>query len=170
MSQEKPARKEKSSTDIGDIEYFGPGTIQVGKNAQQENQSRREINTGGGAYVEGNIYTGGGDFVGRDVFNFGLPEKDEAQEIDVLFQTVEEQIRRTPPGPQEEALKLFQQLKEEVRQGDQAEDKKIAKYVDRLAGMVPSTGNELVRAFHSPTLRRIPGPVTIFVLERIQEQ
>jgi hypothetical protein len=29
-------------------------------------QAIRQINTGGGAYIEGNVDTGGGDFTGRD--------------------------------------------------------------------------------------------------------
>jgi len=33
---------------------------------KKESQPGEQINTGGGAYVEGNVDTGGGDFVGRD--------------------------------------------------------------------------------------------------------
>ena len=39
---------------------------QPGAWASQINPSRRAIRTGGGAYVEGDVNTGGGDFVGRD--------------------------------------------------------------------------------------------------------
>jgi hypothetical protein len=34
--------------------------------AEKKDKDGREINTGGGAYTEGNVNTGGGDFVGRD--------------------------------------------------------------------------------------------------------
>ncbi len=45
------------------------GSISTGDNASQrrtETYTERQINTGGGAAVEGDVNTGGGDFVGRD--------------------------------------------------------------------------------------------------------
>jgi hypothetical protein len=40
--------------------------IAIGSNATSTINQPRTIDTGGGAYIEGNINTGGGDFIGRD--------------------------------------------------------------------------------------------------------
>ncbi len=34
--------------------------------AEKKDKEGRKIDTGGGSYIEGNVHTGGGDFVGRD--------------------------------------------------------------------------------------------------------
>jgi hypothetical protein len=54
---------EEGGTAIGAILGGESGNVHVGG---QQNYHQREINTGGGTYVEGGVHTGGGEFVGRD--------------------------------------------------------------------------------------------------------
>ena len=68
MHRKKAERKDKGSVNIGSIEDISGGTINIaGKDINQKVEQGRTINTGGGAYIEGNVNTGGGDFVGRDM-------------------------------------------------------------------------------------------------------
>ena len=70
MQRKKAQRKDKGSVNIGSIEDISGGTINIAGNDINQNvkvePGRRTINTGGGAYIEGGVNTGGGDFVGRD--------------------------------------------------------------------------------------------------------
>lgn len=89
-----------------------------------DNEKPTEVNTGGGAYVGGNVTTGGGSFVGRDqtihvsatqagatVAEFaallaqmraGLPavglDRETAEAVDADFRVVEDQAARDKPN------------------------------------------------------------------------
>jgi hypothetical protein len=67
---DKKKRKsaEESSIHIGEIGGLTGGTINIaGRDIVQKST---KIDTGGGAYLAGNVSTGGGDFVGRDSIKF----------------------------------------------------------------------------------------------------
>lgn len=46
---------------------LGAGAVQVGGNVGGDVITGTKIETGGGAYIDGNVNTGGGDFIGRDL-------------------------------------------------------------------------------------------------------
>ncbi len=85
---EKPTKKKTSEEEgvinIGEIKGISGGTINIaGGDIQQHNV--HTIETGGGAYIAGNINTGGGDFVGRDkIVNNGV----QAAEVMRLFEQI----------------------------------------------------------------------------------
>ena len=55
-----------------------------------------------------------------------------------------------------------------MAKGKDADDSKIAKLLDSLVELVPGAVSTVVSTFASPILAGIAGPVTKFVLERIQ--
>jgi hypothetical protein len=65
-------------------------------------------------------------------------------------------------------VQRVQELQAEVEKGKLAEDSKLARIIDGLVDMVPGAIGSLVGLFAKPVLQGIVGPVTQFVLERLQ--
>ena len=149
-----------------------------------------QINTGGGAYVGGNV-SAGRDFVGRDktvhgdqittgdVSGTGIAIGRGAQanvtqgisprDLELLFAPLLAAVAREAPADKTaEAVQQVRALKAEVAKGKQADDGKIAKLVDGLVGLVPNAVGTVVSTFASPILGGIAGPVTKFVLDKLQ--
>ena len=77
-------------------------------------------------------------------------------------------LSATPSPKKDEALKKVEALKQEVAKGKEADDNRVAKLLDGLVGLVPSAVSSVVSTFASPILGGIAGPVTKFVLDKIQ--
>lgn len=134
----------------------------------------RNINTGGGSYVEGGVNTGGAPFVGRDQqniqggqYNIGSIRDNQnvafgpgaqahytagpsAADLERLFQPLRQAIEQAPVQNQEAAAETVQKLQEEAAKGKQADDQRIARLVDRLVDLVPGAVSALVAAFGQP--------------------
>lgn len=67
------------------------------------------------------------------------------------------------------AIQTIMALKDEVSKGPHAEDKQLAKLIERFAMQTPTGRNAVVHTFASPLLAGIAGPATQYVLEKIQE-
>lgn len=120
--------------------------------------------TGGGAYVVGNV-SAGGDFVGRDKITQGL----SGQALESLFAPLLEAIAaQAPPASQPAAIEQAKQLQAEVAKGKHAEDGKVAKLVEGLVGLVPAAIGTVVSTFASPILGGVAGPVTKYVLDKLK--
>ena len=65
-----------------------------------QDKDTRKIETGGGAYIEGSVETGGGDFVGRDQTK-GL----SSHEVKSILAPLMEVIQNAPPQVSSEALR-----------------------------------------------------------------
>jgi hypothetical protein len=157
------------------------------------------IDTGGGAYVAGNVRTGG-DFIGRDKVVHGDKVRGDkiggdkitvghisgegiaigrgaratvttglsGQDLHRLFEPLMKSIREMPIANQTEALKKAEDLKEEVAKGKAADDSRMGKLIDGLVDLVPSAVSGIGGIFASPVLGGLAGPVTKFVLDKIQ--
>ena len=175
----------------------GPGAIAVGRGgvvvggANTGNiNTGTHIDTGGGAYVGGNV-NAGGDFVGRDktvhgdqittgdVSGTGVAIGRGAQanvtqgvsprDLEPLFAPLLAAVAREAPADKTaEAVQQVQALKAEVAKGKEADDSKIGKIVDGLVALVPGAIGAVVGMFASPVLGGIAGPVTKFVLDKLQ--
>ena len=161
-----------------------------------------DVNTGGGAYIGGNVKTGG-DFVGRDKITHGdtiqgdkvggdkyttgditgntgvaIGRKNKvsvevnqgisASELVILFAPLLQAIQNAPGDKQNEAMQKADELISEAQKGKSADDSRIGKLIDNLVGLVPTAVSTVVSTFASPILAGISGPVTKFVLEKIQ--
>ena len=74
----------------------------------RKSDDKRVINTGGGAYVEGEVDINSGDFVGRDQYNAGLKPED----VKPLFEPIISQIESRPDTQPEDKADLKTDLEE----------------------------------------------------------
>jgi len=142
----------------------GAGGVHVGGKNTGNINTGTQIDTGGGAYVGGNV-TAGGDVVGRDQVTHGLSPADLGPLFAGLLVLV---AREAPAHRQAEAAQRVQELEAEVAKGPQADDGRLAKIVDGLATLVPGAVGAVVSLFATPILAGIAGPVTKFVLEQLK--
>ncbi|SAL59865.1 hypothetical protein [Caballeronia humi] len=75
--------------------------------------------------------------------------------------------RQTATGQQAAAVQQVQDLKAEVAKGEEADDSRIGKLIDQLVSMVPGAVGSVVNIFSTPMLGGIAGPVTEFVLDKL---
>jgi hypothetical protein len=116
----------------------------------------------GGVNISGGQVAAGGDIVGRDKIVFSRAQ------IEEIFRPLEEAIRAAPPEKQQEAVQKVEALKSEAAKGNGADDGVLAKLVDGIVGLVPAAVGAVVSAFGTPILGGVAGPVTKFVLDKIQ--
>ena len=116
--------------------------------------------------VGGSIVTGDHNVVaGRDA-TAGI----DPAALERLFAPVMAAVAALPAGERAEATVRVQELKEEAAKGEKADDGRLARLIDGLVGLVPAAVGAVVSAFASPILGGIVGPVTQFVLDRIQKR
>jgi hypothetical protein len=157
-----------------------------------------EVNTGGGAYIRGNVNVKG-DFVGRDKitygdevrgdkifgdkinvgnisgshgFNIGSGSVTNAglsnEDLDRLFIPLLAAIQNAPPERRREAAQTVQELKSEAAKREKADDGRMARLLDKFVDLIPGGVAALLSAFGSPILSGMVGPVTKYALERLQ--
>lgn len=119
----------------------------------------------GGVNIHGGtVNTSGGDIVGRDK----IVNQAASREIEDALRPLAEAIRAAPPEKRAEALAKLEELKKEVTKGEERDDGVVAKLVEGLVGLVPSAASAVASAFGTPILVAIVGPVTKYVLDKIQ--
>jgi hypothetical protein len=119
---------------------------------------------GGGIAITGsNVNTAGGDIVGRDKI-----QHVSSHQIDDVFAPIGKVIETAGPSEKAAAKEKFRALKDEVAKGKHADDSAVAKLVEGLVGLVPGAVAGIVSAFASPVLGGLAGPVTKYVLDKIQ--
>lgn len=142
----------------------GAGGVIVGGNNKGNINTGTKIDTGGGAYVSGNVNTGS-DFVGRDKITQGIAPGD----LESLFTPLLEAIaQQAPPDQRAAAVRQVEELKAEVGKDSDADDSKMAKIVDGLAAMIPGAIGTIVSLFATPILSGVAGKVTKSVLEKLK--
>jgi hypothetical protein len=140
------------------------------------------INTGGGAYIGGGVNMGGGTFAGRDltVQGTGIAFGQDAQvqveqgisgaDLDRLFAPLMAAVDDAPPDMRDQATEVAQDLKQEAAKGKAASDSRMATLIDGLVALVPGAVSTVVTMFATPVLGAVVGPVTKFVLDKIQRK
>lgn len=157
----------------------------IGDNAQVT-QSFSSVNTGSGDYVGRDQNIGGdvvkGDQVGGDKIDVGdisggtvgigrgaqvtSVQGLSGAEIAALFAPLTQAIQQAPAEKRAEAMKLEQELQDEVAKGEEADDGRMAKLLDGLLSLVPGAVGAAVSVFATPVLGALAGPVTKWVLEK----
>ena len=148
-------------------------------------------NVHGGISV-GGTHTGGGDTIGGDKLQgdkvtFQGPvdaqslavghgaHAEASQGIDPaqlnqllvpLFQAVARS--QAAAAQQAEAYQTITELKQELVNGKQADDSRIAKLIDGLVDLIPAAVGAVTAAFASPILAGVAGPVTGYVLSKLR--
>jgi hypothetical protein len=122
----------------------------------------KDARAGGGVTITGsNVNTAGGDIVGRDKIQYL-----SSHQIDDVFGPVRKVIETA--GDKAAAEEKLRALKDEVSKGKHADDSVIAKLMEGLVGLVPGAVAAIVGAFASPVLSGLAGPVTKYVLNKIE--
>jgi hypothetical protein len=149
------------------------------------------VDTSGGAYVGGSMSVGG-DFVGRDrivdgdqittgyISGTGIAVGRDTKvtviqglsgaDLDKIFAPLMAAIQAAPLDKQAQATQKANDLKHEAAKGKDADDSRMGKLIDSLVGLVPGAVSAIVSSFASPILGGIAGPVTKFVLDKIQSK
>jgi hypothetical protein len=147
---------------IGDTKIVGSRGVLVGGNAQNNmiitgngnkvNQTNRKVNTGGGAYIEGGVDTGGGDFVGRDQYKTtGLSAADVAQ----LFEVFRAAVEARPNTSLADKADLKAELKEvekEVAKGDKASETFLSHRLRNIGRMAPDILDVVLTTLAKPVI------------------
>lgn len=120
----------------------------------------------GGVNVSGGSLAASGDVVGRDKITMG--QEISIAQLEQLLLPLVDAVRGAPPDTQAEAMGKVEALKREVAKGKEASDGVVAMLLDGIVGLVPGAITAVVSAFSSPILGGIAGPVTKFVLDKIQ--
>jgi hypothetical protein len=118
----------------------------------------------GGVNISGSVGSVSGDIVGRDKIS-GAPSM---AQLDSALRPLVDAIGAAPAEKRVEAEAKLSALKQEAAKGKSADDGVIAKLVDGLVGLVPGATSAIVSAFATPILGGIAGPVTRFVLDKLQ--
>jgi hypothetical protein len=118
----------------------------------------------GGVNISGAVGSVGGDIVGRDKI-VGTPS---AAALDAALQPLIEAIKTAPADNRGDAEQKLAGLKQETAKGKDANDGTIAKLIDGLVALVPGAASAVANAFATPILGGIAGPVTNFVLDKLQ--
>ena len=129
-----------------------------------ETKLGHQINTGGSAYVGGNVHAGG-DFTGRDKITHAVAPTDLGP---VFASFLENVLQQTPAGQHFAAEQKANELKAEIGKGQQADDSRLGKIIDGLIGLVPGAASAVLSLFATPILSGIAGPVTQFVLGKLK--
>jgi len=142
----------------------GPRGVSIDGNNTSPINTGTQVETGGGAYLGGDVTTGG-DFIGRDQQVQGLTGRD----LEPLFAALLAVIaRQASAGTQTAALQQVQALKAEIAKGQAADDSRLGRLLDGLVALVPGAVGAVVALFATPILQGIAGPVTRFVLDKLK--
>jgi hypothetical protein len=123
----------------------------------------KDASDGGVSITGSNVNTEGGDIVGRDKFQHFSPHQ-----MDDVFGPIGKVIETAGTPEKIAAEEKLRALKDEVAKGKHADDSAIAKLVEGLVGLVPGGVAAIVGAFASPVLSGLAGPVTKYVLDKLQ--
>jgi hypothetical protein len=120
--------------------------------------------SGGGVSITGsNVNMGGGNIVGRDMI-----QHLSSHQIDDVFAPIGKAVEAAGTPEKIAAEETLRALKDEVAKGKHADDSVIAKLVEGLVRLVPGGVAAIVGAFASPVLSGLAGPVTKYVLDKLQ--
>ena len=156
------------------------------------------IDTGGGAYIRGNVRVDKGDFVGRDKITHGDDVRGDkitignmtgnsgvaigsharntttvttagGSQIDQHFAALRALAQVAPPAQRTTILTVVQVIQSEAQQGAQANDQRLARQIEQLATLLPGAAPILTFTFTQPALAPAIGPATPYVLGKLVE-
>ena len=150
QSKKKTADQDRGVINIGDISSISGGTINVsGGDFRQES---RAINTQGGVYIEGNVDTGGGDFIGRDQYNVSIGGVESmAQLFRKVYTAIEADSRLTPPE-KEDLIADVKDVQTEVAQGGWANESLLTRRLRNIQRMSPDILDLVFSTLANPTV------------------
>ena len=165
--------------------------------AEPTPQTTTTLNTGGGAYIRGNVRVDKGDFIGRDQITYGDAVRGDkittgnltgntgvaigsharntttvttgGAQVDQIFSALLALAQVAPPAQRPAIQSAVQAIQHEAAQGAQANDQHLARQIDQLATLLPGAAPILTFTFNQPALAPALGPVTRYVLGKLAE-
>jgi len=125
---------------------------------------KSEEGQSGGVNISGTVGSVGGDIVGGDKHVGVVP----VAAIEAVLQPLFVSVGAAPAENRAEAKAKLVALKEEAAKGKDADDGIVAKLIEGFVSLVPAGASAVVAAFATPILGAVVGPVTKFVIDRIQ--
>lgn len=104
----------------------------------------RTINTGGGAYIEGNLNTGGGDFVGRDKITYTMPSTPDPVAFRAIRRLVAQEF---DPDTRADLENAITRLEAEARKGLDASEERVLQWLNFLSSSSPQIWRAAMEAF-----------------------
>jgi hypothetical protein len=142
-------KKDDTASAAGNIQF---GDVSGNNNNISVGNTRTVINTGGGAYVGGNVNVGGGKFVGRDDYSqTGL----SGDEIGRLFASIYQRIDARPADPnvpKADIKETVEVIEAQVKQGDNADERMLAASLKSLKYMAKDILEVVATTFADPKL------------------
>jgi len=144
---QQPASKQETRT----VTASGERGIAIGRDARDNEFNMGDrIDTGGGAYVRGNVTTKGGDFVGRDkITQQGADAGALARAFAAFYQAVQQQPD-LPPEDKADARAELQEVEAELRKGAEADEGFIRRRLRNLQRMAPDIYDVVLTTFANP--------------------
>ncbi|HQF63928.1 MAG TPA: hypothetical protein PLT26_15615 [Anaerolineaceae bacterium] len=137
---------------VGDISNINGGVINVGSGNVQTGSTidaRQQIDTGGGAYIGGNVSLGGGTFIARDQINYAGAAP--SSEMTAAFEKLTAAVQAlSNPAQQTVAQMAVQNLQTEAAKGDAASEETVKNWFEMLIGMSPDIWDVAVTTFTNP--------------------
>lgn len=135
---------------VGDISNINGGVINVGSgNVQTGSTIDARIDTGGGAYIGGNVSLGGGSFIARDQINYAGAAP--SSEMTAAFEKLTAAVQAlSNPAQQTVAQMAVQNLQTEAAKGDAASEETVKNWFEMLIGMSPDIWDVAVTTFTNP--------------------
>lgn len=149
-SAEKPAAAEvirritRSLSIRGDDNMVVTGNV----NNSQVGHHNTRVDTGGAAYIAGNVVQGpGSTFVGGDQVNYGLSPSSLERVFAPLAQAVE---RLADAEARQDAQNAVNKLQAEAARGEQADEGKVERWFNFLIGMSDDIREVAITTFSNP--------------------
>ena len=135
---------------VGDISNINGGVINVGSgNVQTGSTIDARIDTGGGAYIGGNVSLGGGSFIARDQINYAGAAP--SSEMTAAFEKLTAAVQAlSNPAEQLSAQMVVKELEKEAAKGDAASEETVKNWFDMLLRMSPDIWDVAVTTFANP--------------------
>lgn len=167
MSKVDPEKKKDDTASAAGNIQFGDvsgGSISVGS-------SKTVIDTGGGAYVGGNVNVGGGTFVGRDNYSStGLSGEDIAKLFAAIYQRIDAKpdLRSRDKEDLKADVKDVESETAKVAQGQKLDESFLERRLRSIARMAPDILDVMLNTFANPAL----GAATVIrkVIARVKQE
>jgi len=136
---------------VGDISNINGGVINVGSGNVQTGSTidDHHIDTGGGAYIGGNVSLGGGTFIARDQINYASP----SNELQTQFEEVIKQIReltKIDSLDREDMEVAVREVEKEVAKGAGLDENFLVRRLRNIGRIAPDILEVVLATIASP--------------------
>jgi len=150
-------RKKSGKPKVGEIRIGRMGDVQGDQVFGDKIDQRRQsvVDTGGGAYIGGNVSLGGGTFIGRDQVNISHRSGLDEKEVEALFEAIYQKVNTSVVDFMQEPVTQQVQQIETIVTADKPEAKKQAElepFAMRLAKMAPDIFEVMLKTLANPVL------------------